>query len=175
MEYLGHDSDNKFDAGKMAEIVVKAVEQSMEKIFSRLQVSWEEANWKRVTRISIGNDLSKMSYYLDYKTPGQVHLMDLEIGYEGITISSEWLKPPKHSVESQYQAFLSRMALEESKMPNIQKEQLRQTFYGAWGQCLLYLRDEVGSLPEEEGINAMAGMLEEVSNFFLSSVHKKDN
>lgn len=57
-------------------------------------------------------------------------------------------------------------------MHPIQKKQIRQTFFGASGQMLILLRDEVSKLEEEEAIHLLQDMLNQVSNFFLAESNK---
>lgn len=73
------------------------------------------------------------------------------------------------TVENQYQLFLERMGLVESEMHPVQKKQLRETFYGATGQMLITLRDDISTLPEEEGIKALDNLLKEVQTFLLNN------
>lgn len=76
------------------------------------------------------------------------------------------------NLEHQYQLYLKRMELSENKMHPIQKKQIRQTFFGASGQMLILLRDEVSKLEEEEAIHLLQDMLNQVSNFFLAESNK---
>jgi hypothetical protein len=71
------------------------------------------------------------------------------------------------NVEHQYQLYLRRMALAESRMHPEQRRQLRQAFFGATGQILLLLRDEAAGLPEEAAIIVMQKMLDQVGEFFM--------
>ena len=61
----------------------------------------------------------------------------------------------KFTIEAQYQLYLQRMSLDESKMHPIQKKQLKQTFYGAFGQLLIMMREDISALPEAEGIQVL--------------------
>ncbi len=76
------------------------------------------------------------------------------------------------NLETQYQLYLKRVALNENEMHPTQKKQLRQTFMGACGQMLLLLRDELGALEEEKAIETMKGMINQVSDFFFQETHK---
>jgi hypothetical protein len=79
------------------------------------------------------------------------------------------------NLEHQYQLYLERMGLSEDRMHPVQKMQLKQTFYGACGQMLTLLRDEVGALEEDEAVEAveaLASMLNQVRNFFLKETNK---
>lgn len=69
----------------------------------------------------------------------------------------------KTPVEDQYQLYLKRIGLSEKMMHPQQKVQLRQTFFGAWGQLLFVIQDG-DELPDdkfEEHIDAMMAELKE--------------
>jgi hypothetical protein len=76
------------------------------------------------------------------------------------------------NLDQQYQLYLKRMGLSEDKMHPVQKKQLKQAFYGACGQMLTLLRDEIGALEEDEAVEALASMLNQVRNFFLKETNK---
>ena len=72
-------------------------------------------------------------------------------------------------LEFQYQLYLKRVSLKEEKMHPEQKKQLREAFYGACGQMLILLRDDLGALENEEATIVYKNMVQQVSNFFLKS------
>lgn len=76
------------------------------------------------------------------------------------------------NLEHQYQLYLQRMALSESTMHPQQKIQLRQTFFGASGQMLILLRDELSKLEEEKAIETLQDLINQVANFFLAETNK---
>lgn len=76
------------------------------------------------------------------------------------------------NLEYQYQLYLQRMALSESTMHPQQRIQLRQTFFGASGQMLILLRDELSKLEEEKAMETLQDLLNQVNNFFLSETNK---
>lgn len=78
------------------------------------------------------------------------------------------------NLEYQYSLFLERMQLSEAKMHPIQKTQLKETFFGAWGQLLFLLRDEISQLENEAAVDQVQGMLNQVGNFFLSIQNKQN-
>lgn len=81
-------------------------------------------------------------------------------------------KTPKDiifTVEHQYKLYLERVALQEELMHPTQAVQLRQTFYGAWGQQLLLMRNEVAEFEEEVGVRIMQAMLDEVRDYFTKN------
>ena len=76
------------------------------------------------------------------------------------------------NLEHQYQLYLQRVALSENNMHPEQKRQLKQTFFGACGQMLIMLRDELGELEEDDAIKAMEGMINQVGDYFLKASNK---
>jgi hypothetical protein len=78
------------------------------------------------------------------------------------------------NIEYQYQLFLKRMALSEATMPAIQKKQLRQTFFGASGQMLLLLRDEVSKLEEDKAMKTLDSLLNQVTDFLLGETNQRN-
>ena len=76
------------------------------------------------------------------------------------------------NLEHQYQLYLQRMALSESTMQPQQKIQLRQTFFGASGQMLILLRDELSKLEEEKAMETLQDLINQVGNFFLAETNK---
>lgn len=76
------------------------------------------------------------------------------------------------NLEHQYQRYLQRMALSESTMHPQQKIQLRQTFFGASGQMLILLRDELSKLEEEKAMETLQDLINQVGNLFLAETNK---
>jgi hypothetical protein len=77
------------------------------------------------------------------------------------------IKKQEFDLEWQYQQYLKRIKLVESEMGEEQRKQLRQTFFGSWGQALLTLRDDVGRLEENDAVDTMQDMINQVANYFL--------
>lgn len=79
------------------------------------------------------------------------------------------------SIEHQYQLFLGRMNLSEAAMHPEQKIQLRQTFFAAFGQSIILMRDQVGAIENEaEAIEVMKNMINQVAQFFLAVNHRQN-
>lgn len=72
------------------------------------------------------------------------------------------------NLEYQYQLYLQRVDLNEKHMNSEQRKQLRQTFFGACGQMLILLRDELSKLEEDKAIVKMQDMINQISEYFLS-------
>ena len=75
----------------------------------------------------------------------------------------------KFDIEVQYQDYLKRINLPESKMNPIQKQQLKKTFYAACGKMLNLLEFELTKLTEEEAIEKLKHMAKQINIFFKKS------
>jgi len=71
-------------------------------------------------------------------------------------------------VEHQYQIYLKRMSLSEETMHPEQKLQIKNTFFGAFGQLLLLMRDEITELEEDDAVKVLGELLNQVVNHFLA-------
>lgn len=80
----------------------------------------------------------------------------------------------KIDLEQQYALFLERMDLDESKMHPQQKIQIKQTFFGAYGQALLALRDNVATQEENAAVETVKDILNQVQNFFLTELKRQN-
>lgn len=78
------------------------------------------------------------------------------------------------NIEHQYQLYLKRMSISERNMHPEQKKQLRETFFGACGQMIILLRDELSALKESEAIEQMQNMLDQIGGYFLSITGKQN-
>jgi hypothetical protein len=77
-------------------------------------------------------------------------------------------------IEVQYQLYLKRVALTESQMHPEQSRQLRQAFYGACGQMLILLRDDLAALEENKAIDTMQKMLDQIGKYFMNAANKSN-
>lgn len=75
----------------------------------------------------------------------------------------------KFDLEYQYQLYLQRVGLDESLMHQVQKKETKQAFYGACGQILILLRDDLSTLDEKKAMNAFQNLYNQVSNYFLNT------
>ncbi len=77
------------------------------------------------------------------------------------------------SVQQHYDFYLKTVGLSESKMHPVQKVETKRTFFAAFGQCLLFLRDELSD-NEETAIQEIDSWKNEVNNFFQAE-SKRNN
>lgn len=75
-------------------------------------------------------------------------------------------------LEHQYQLYLQRVGLSESRMGDIQRQEMKRTFIGACGQMLVLLRDELSKLDEDKAIEKMQAMFNQVGNYFMKETNK---
>lgn len=80
----------------------------------------------------------------------------------------------KFNVEHQYILFLERIGLHEDRMHPQQKKQIKETFFGTFGQVLILLRDDLSELPEDQGVEKMQSMLDQVGDFFLGQAKRSN-
>lgn len=78
----------------------------------------------------------------------------------------------KFDLNHQYQLYLQRVGLKEDRMHPQQKTETKRAFMGACGQMLILLRNDLGALPEDQGIEQMQNMLNQVGEYFLKETNK---
>lgn len=69
-------------------------------------------------------------------------------------------------IEENYQAYLKMVKLSEVNMHPIQKKEMRQVFFAAWGMCLIALKESVADMPEERAIEVLKDWCDQVKIFF---------
>lgn len=76
----------------------------------------------------------------------------------------------KFNVETQYQSYLKKVNLKESDMGPTQRREMRRTFFGAWGQCLVMLTQDTAELDDDQAIEAIDDQIDQVNNFWKAEV-----
>lgn len=84
------------------------------------------------------------------------------------------------NIHYQWKKYLERAGVREEDMPPIQQSEMKKAFYGACGQMLILLRDELGDLAQKIGgvkgeIAAAAvlqQMLDQIQSFWETEVQK---
>ncbi len=74
----------------------------------------------------------------------------------------------------QYQLYLQRVGQTESKMHPQQRIQIKQTFFGAFGQAILLMRDEVAAQEEDVAVETLQDLMQQVQDFFLSETKRQN-
>lgn len=69
-------------------------------------------------------------------------------------------------LEYQYGLYLERGGLKEGEMHPVQAVETKRAFFGAWGQLLLLLRDDMPE-DEDEAVKILERMQDQVVNFWL--------
>lgn len=80
----------------------------------------------------------------------------------------------KFNIENQYKLYLKRMNLNEDKMPKTQIIETKRAFYGAFGQLLMLLQNDITSLSDEQALKTLDNMINQVGHFFLNETHKQN-
>jgi hypothetical protein len=71
-----------------------------------------------------------------------------------------------------YTAYLKSVGLKQSKMSLGQNRELRRAFFGACGMMMVKLRDDIGTLPEDQAVKVLEDMFHQVNEFFLKENNK---
>lgn len=77
------------------------------------------------------------------------------------------------TIENQWQLYLGRAGVKEEDMSTVQKTEMKRAFYGACGQMLIHLRDDVSLKSEEEGSQILDSMLDEIGVFWKQEVKQQ--
>tara|TARA_R110002126_G_scaffold251055_3_gene394060 strand:+ start:5669 stop:5917 length:249 start_codon:yes stop_codon:yes gene_type:complete len=80
----------------------------------------------------------------------------------------------KFNIENQYKLYLQRMKLDESKMPTVQRVETKRVFYGAFGQLLMLLQNDISALSDDEAFKTLDNMITQVGQFFMNETHKQN-
>jgi len=80
----------------------------------------------------------------------------------------------KFNIENQYKLYLERMKLIESKMPELQRIETKRVFYGAFGQLLMLLQNDISALSDEDAFKTLDSMINQVGQFFIDETHKQN-
>lgn len=73
-----------------------------------------------------------------------------------------------------YDEYLDRCQIDRAKMPADQHREMKRAFFGAAGQVLIYMRDDVGVQGEEKAAAIFQAMLDEVQVFWSIEVVTQD-
>ena len=80
----------------------------------------------------------------------------------------------KFNIENQYKLYLERMRLDESRMPEVQRIETKRVFYGAFGQLLTLLQNDISELSDDEAFKTLDSMINQVGQFFINETHKQN-
>lgn len=83
----------------------------------------------------------------------------------------------KFNLEHQYQLYLQRGGVPEERMHPVQRVETKRAFFGACGQILILLRDDVGALEDNEAAKALESLMSQVEKYWAAEVinHQKSN
>lgn len=84
--------------------------------------------------------------------------------------------PKDFDLTHQWRLFCERCAIPENKMPEDQRREMKRAFFGACGQMLILLRDELGDYGDKHGEEAaseiLQKMLYQVGSFWEGEMQK---
>lgn len=72
------------------------------------------------------------------------------------------------NLEHQWQLYMQRVKMNEATFPPMQVKETKQAFYGACGQMLVLLREDIAALSEDEGIKKLEDLSDQVMKYFHS-------
>lgn len=78
------------------------------------------------------------------------------------------------TVEEHYKFYLEKMGLDEAKLHPIQRTETRRVFFGAWGQLLMFMQNDIVELSDQEGFEILDSMVNEVGQFFINEAHNQN-
>lgn len=71
------------------------------------------------------------------------------------------------NLEDRWKHYLQLIGLDESTLPEVQRAEMKRTFFGAIGQFILLQRDEMSLLDEDTGVEVFQHLMDQVGIFFL--------
>lgn len=81
---------------------------------------------------------------------------------------------PCFDVEKQFLEYAKRVKLDKNRVPAIQWIETRRAFFGAWGQALYMLRDDLSELTEDEGVEVLEDMKNQVLRFWQAEGNRQN-
>lgn len=85
--------------------------------------------------------------------------------------------PKDFNISHQWELFLQRCQVNEKTMPEDQRREMKRAFFGACGQMLILLRDELGDYSDKYGdestVHVLSNMLDQVSVFWETEMQKQ--
>jgi len=88
-------------------------------------------------------------------------------------MKKEWIEQ-QTNVERQFAEYLRIAKLNPADMMPGQYQETKRAFFGAWGQCLLAMRDVVGEIDDEKlATDILGGMINQVYEFWIGENKQK--
>lgn len=77
-------------------------------------------------------------------------------------------------IEEHFKQFVSvsYKGIKPEDLHPMQMKVAKEAFFAAWGQCLLWLRDDLSTLPESKSIPVLEDMTKQVTDFFLKQASR---
>ena len=77
------------------------------------------------------------------------------------------------SIEREFELYLARVEFKKEGANPILYSEMKRAFFGAYGQCLILLRDRIAVLDADVGIKFLEQLLREVGVFFSNEITKQ--
>lgn len=74
----------------------------------------------------------------------------------------------------QFELYLERVGLKGKYMPEVQYTETKRAFFGACGQMLILLRNEVGKLSEDDAMVIFENLLKQIGEFWNKQTNKQN-
>lgn len=78
--------------------------------------------------------------------------------------------PKKYDMEHQWQLFLHRVNLREKDMKPIQIQAMRHAFFGALGQLLVLLNNDIAKETEQDAVKILEYLQSQVGKFWENEI-----
>lgn len=79
----------------------------------------------------------------------------------------------KFNLENQYLMYLKRVNLKINEMHPVQRIQVKQAFYGAVGQMIILMRDDIAPLKLNHVVKVLENMLKQVGDYWTNPENHK--
>lgn len=78
------------------------------------------------------------------------------------------------NLENQWLMYLKRAEVSELNLPALQRQEMRRAFFGAIGQIVIHLRDDLPD-SEEGSVAIFESIMSQVLNFWMQEQSNNDN
>lgn len=74
------------------------------------------------------------------------------------------------TIATQWKEFSARHFDGLPSVPEVQFIETRKTFYATWAQCLLFAKNEIAPLSDDDGVKILQDQLDEILKFMRREV-----
>lgn len=80
----------------------------------------------------------------------------------------------KVNLEEQWKKYLNLVAVKESELPQIQRQEMRRAFFGGMGQVLVLGREVISLMSEKDQVKILQDMADQVARFWRQENEKEN-